>query len=77
MNLPAKVKQEWSKELKESGISRLSKQAKVDYRTIYAAIRSGKCRGDVFDKVNTAIIQLRADRKTNPIVKQLIESGDE
>lgn len=77
MKLPAKLKQQWQKEINESGISKLSKEAGVDHRTIRTSIRVGDCRGDVFDKVNAAILRLRNTRRNNPIVKKLIESDYE
>jgi hypothetical protein len=72
MKLSKELKKVWKEELEISGPTLLSKESGSDRRTILNAIKTGECRQDVYDKVNSAILNLRGKRQNNPIVKQLI-----
>lgn len=73
MLIPKKVKKAWEEEIKLSGLSILADQATCDHRTIKKALETNECRLYTYNKLNKAVLQLRSNRASDPILKELIE----
>lgn len=72
MTLQTKIKKSWKKAINDYGITKLSKEAKVDVRTIKRAVEGNKFREVSYTNVNAAILRLKNISENDFVVKQIL-----